>query len=204
MNDKDMYQEQRALGAQALVVGIDEVGRGSVAGPLTVAAVALPLDPQIAGLDDSKKLSAKRREALSAAIHDTALAIGIAHIDPGQIDSLGMSRCLRLAMLQALEQTGLEPDVLFIDGNPVHIHPAERAVVKGDGQIACIAAASIVAKVARDALMVEADSIYDGYGFAANKGYASAAHIQAIRQLGLSPIHRKTFCQNFFKQQLFI
>jgi ribonuclease HII len=199
----DMYLELEALGDGASVVGIDEVGRGSVAGPLTVAAVMLPLEPRIAGLDDSKKLSAKKRETLAATIREVAGAIGIAHISPQQIDKDGMARCLRIAMLEALAATGIEPDVLFIDGNPMHIHPAERCVVKGDGRIACIAAASIVAKVTRDALMTEASERYPGYGLASNKGYASAAHIKAIREMGLTEIHRRSFCGGFFQESLF-
>ncbi|MDR0888496.1 MAG: ribonuclease HII, partial [Coriobacteriales bacterium] len=98
--------------------------------------------------------------------------------------------------------TGLEPDLVLIDGNPVHIHERERCIVKGDGKVACIAAASIVAKVTRDAIMVKADAEYPGYGFSGNKGYASAAHIAAIRELGLTDFHRHTFCRNFFQQQM--
>ena len=200
---RSMYELQLQAGADAIVIGIDEVGRGSVAGPLTVVAVALPLEPMILGLNDSKKLSAARREELAVLIRTHALAVGIAHIAPDQIDSFGMSQCLRSAMVQALEATGLTADLVLIDGNPVHIHPRERAVVKGDGSVACIAAASIVAKVTRDAFMVEADALYPGYSFASSKGYASEEHIAAIKERGLSDIHRASFCQNFLQESLF-
>jgi ribonuclease HII len=198
-----LYEQQRQAGADACVIGVDEVGRGSVAGPLTVAAVALPLEPRIPGLNDSKKLSPARREELARAIEDVALAIGISHIEAPRIDRLGMAAALRAAMTQAIEVCQLDPDLVLIDGRPMHIHEKERCIVKGDARVACIAAASIVAKVTRDALMVAADDRFPGYGLAANKGYASAEHIRVIQERGLSPFHRVTFCQNFLQQQLF-
>jgi ribonuclease HII len=198
-----LYEQQYQAGAAACVIGVDEVGRGSVAGPLTVAAVCLPLEPPILGLDDSKKLPPKRREELSTQIHEHALAIGLAHIEPGIIDRIGMAAALRAAMAQAIEACGVEPDLVLIDGNPVHVHAKERNIVKGDAKVACIAAASIVAKVTRDALMVEADALYPGYGFASNKGYAAPDHIRAIQENGLTPFHRASFCGNFLQQQLF-
>jgi ribonuclease HII len=198
-----LYEQQYRAGAAARVIGVDEVGRGSVAGPLTVAAVSLPLEPPIFGLDDSKKLTAKRREELAVVIRESALAIGLAHIEPAIIDRIGMAAALRSAMVQAIEACGLDPDLVLIDGNPVHVHAKERNIVKGDAKVACIAAASIVAKVTRDALMVEADALYPGYGFASNKGYAAPGHIEAIREKGLTPFHRESFCRNFFQQSLF-
>ncbi|MDR0350599.1 MAG: ribonuclease HII [Coriobacteriales bacterium] len=198
-----LYEQQRQLGAAACVIGVDEVGRGSVAGPLTVAALALPLEPPIRGLDDSKKLSPARREELAQELRRYALAIGMAHIEADIIDRVGMAAALRAAMVQAIESCGLEPDLVLIDGRPVRVHPKERCIVGGDGSVACIAAASIMAKVTRDALMVAADADYPGYGFASNKGYASAEHIEAIQEKGLSPIHRKSFCHNFLQKSLF-
>jgi ribonuclease HII len=182
---------------------VDEVGRGSVAGPLTIAAVVLPFEPVILGLNDSKKLSPARREELAQQIHELATAVGISHIEPNVIDRDGMAASLRTAMAQAIEACQLEPDLVLIDGRPMRIHPRERCIVKGDSTVACIAAASIVAKVCRDALMVAADEAFPGYGFASNKGYASEEHIQAIREKGLTPFHRATFCRGFFQQQLF-
>jgi ribonuclease HII len=198
-----LYQAQLQLPPDAVVVGIDEVGRGAVAGPLTVAAVALPRHPQIYGLDDSKKLKPEVREALAAEIHAKAAHIGLAHVEPAVIDRVGMSKALRQAMLAALQSCGAEPDAVLIDGRPVNIHPKERCIVKGDGKVACIAAASIVAKVARDALMADLDASCPGYGFAQHKGYATERHVELIRKLGLSRHHRVTFCAHFLQESLF-
>ena len=193
-----LYARARELGGPGLVLGVDEVGRGSIAGPLTVAAVALPPEPRLLGLDDSKRLSRKRREELDERIRAIALAIGIFHVPPQAIDRLGMARAIRLAMAGAVRRASLaagrEADAVLIDGRPVGIHPSETCVVKGDATVAPIAAASIVAKVRRDAILVRADGVWPGYAFAASKGYASAAHIAAIRERGLTPYHRRTFC----------
>ena len=194
-----MYALERELGGDGVVVGVDEVGRGALAGPLTVAAVRLPASPIVWGLNDSKQLTPSRREALAAQIADVALAIGIAHVEPASIDALGMALSLRQAMARAVGDTGLDPDCVLIDGNPVHAHPAERCLVKGDARVASIAAASIVAKVTRDALMVAYDEEYPGYHLAKSKGYGSAEHIAAIRERGLTPIHRVSFCGNFLE-----
>lgn len=192
-----MYELQRTLGGDGLVVGVDEVGRGALAGPLTVGAVVLPQEPKVWGINDSKKLTPARREELAARIAEVAVAVGIAHIPPESIDAVGMSTALRMAMSQAIKDTGVEPDAVLIDGNPVHVHPLEKTLVKGDGRVACIAAASIVAKVTRDHIMIAYDSKYPQYHLAECKGYGSAEHIAAIRQYGLSPIHRASFCRNF-------
>ncbi|NTU88354.1 MAG: ribonuclease HII [Actinobacteria bacterium] len=197
-----LYTAQIEFGGTGMVVGIDEVGRGAVAGPLTVAAVVLPLEPLIIGLNDSKQLTPTRREELAREIKACALAIGIAHIAPEDIDACGMAASLRVAMLRALESTNVEPDSVLIDGNPMHLHKREISIVKGDGKIAAIAAASIVAKVTRDAIMVRADKDYPGYGFASAKGYASAEHIDAIKTLGLTDFHRASFCRGFLSEQL--
>jgi len=194
---REMYRLMDELSEGALAVGVDEVGRGPVAGPLTVCAVALPPEPIIWGLNDSKKLTPERREELAAQILQTATAVGIAHIEPAEIDACGMAASLRVAMRRAIADTGLDPQAVLVDGVPVHIHPGEVAVVHGDARVANIAAASIVAKVTRDAIMVAADEMYPGYSFAQAKGYASAEHIAAIKQRGLTPYHRASFCQNF-------
>ena len=194
-----MYEVQRAIAGGGVAIGVDEVGRGAIAGPLTVGAVVLPDDPVIWGINDSKQLTPARREVLAARIAEVAVAIGIAHIEPSSIDAVGMATALRMAMAQAVEQCGIDPDAVIIDGNPVHIHPKERTVVKGDATVACIAAASIVAKVTRDELMVALDDEFPGYHLAACKGYASPEHIEAIRERGLSKIHRVSFCGNFLE-----
>ncbi len=199
-----MYALMREMGGDGIVLGLDEVGRGSVAGPVTVCAVALPDDPKVWGVNDSKQLSPQRRGELAAKIRQVALAIGICHVPPARIDEVGMARALREAMLGAISDAGVEPDAVLIDGNPLHIHPKERTLVKGDARVACIAAASIVAKVTRDEMMVEYDEQYPGYHLAKSKGYASPEHIEAIREKGLTPIHRVSFCQNFLETaQLF-
>lgn len=195
-----MYQLQCELGGDGVVLGVDEVGRGALAGPLTVAAVALPADPIVWGVNDSKQLTPEKREILAARIADVAVAVGIAHVEPASIDAVGMSAALRVAMSRAIQDAGVEPDCVLIDGNPVHVHPKERTLVKGDARIACIAAASIVAKVTRDQIMVAYDELYPGYHLAECKGYGSAEHIAAIRERGLTPIHRVSFCGNFLEQ----
>ena len=196
-----MYALMRELGGEGIIVGVDEVGRGAVAGPLTVGAVVLPDDPVIWGINDSKQLTPGERETLAARIADVAIAIGIAHVEAESIDAVEMSCALRMAMAGAIEDTGVEPDCVLIDGNPVHVHPKEKTLVKGDARVACIAAASIVAKVTRDALMVSYEDEYPGYHLAESKGYGSPEHIAAIREKGLSKIHRASFCGNFLETQ---
>lgn len=194
-----MYARMRELGGAGVIVGVDEVGRGSVAGPLTVCAVCLPDEPRIWGVNDSKQLSPARREMLAVRIAETARAIGICHIPPERIDAIGTARSLREAVAGAVADTGLAPDCVLMDGNPLGAVPNERDVVHGDATVACIAAASIVAKVTRDELMVELDAEYPGYHLARSKGYASPEHIQAIRERGLTPVHRVSFCGNFLE-----
>jgi ribonuclease HII len=177
-----------------IVAGVDEVGRGALAGPLLVAAVVLKPLPRIPGLNDSKKLLAPRRQELAQQIQDQALAIGYGRIEAVDIDRQGISASLRQAMHLALDELGLELDQVLIDGNPVGVHPREQCIVKGDSKVASIAAASIVAKVQRDAWMVELDAEYPDYGFAANKGYGVAEHLRAIAEGGLTPHHRESFC----------
>ena len=196
-----MYAAMRDIGGPGVVVGVDEVGRGSVAGPLTVCAVCLPDEPMVEGLDDSKRLSPSRREIVAERVARTALAIGLCSVEAEEIDAIGMASALRKAVAGAVADTGLEPDCVLMDGNPLHAHPAERSVVHGDAKIACIAAASIVAKVTRDAHMVELDADYPGYHFAESKGYASPEHIAAIRERGLTSEHRVSFCGNFLETE---
>ena len=200
----------REVGGPGIVVGIDEVGRGALAGPLTVAAVALPDEPQGVGIDDSKKLSPKRREAMAAQIREVALGVGICHIPPDEIDACGMAASLRVCMGRALAAcerdiaargNGSGADAVLVDGNPIHLHANEKTIVKGDGKAACIAAASIVAKVTRDALMVEYAQSYPAYHFDSNKGYGSAAHIEALHELGPCELHRRSFLGNICGQQ---
>jgi ribonuclease HII len=189
--------ERRLAGARGLrVAGLDEVGRGALAGPLTCAAVVLPDSPRIVGLDDSKKLTPSRRESVARQIHECAVAVSVVHLEPARIDSAGMTRALAEAMLQALEGIG-HADYVLLDGLPLGL-PGEQAVVGGDARVAAIAAASVVAKVARDALMVELAEVHPGYGLSVNNGYGTADHLEALERLGPSPIHRRSFgpCAN--------
>jgi ribonuclease HII len=192
-----MYELQDELSEGGIALGVDEVGRGALAGPLTVCAVALPKEPIIWGINDSKQLTPERREVLAERIAEHAIAIGIAHIEPASIDAVGMGVAIRMGMSQAIENAGIEPHAVLIDGNPVHVHEREKTLVKGDARVASIAAASIVAKVARDDLMVAYAQDYPLYHLDSCKGYGSAEHIAAIREHGLSPIHRVSFCGNF-------
>src|SRR5690554_310540 len=176
------------------IAGVDEVGRGPLCGPVVTAAVILdPLRP-IAGLNDSKRLTEKTREALFDEIQEKALAWCIARADVEEIDRLNILQATMLAMQRAVEGLSIRPDLALIDGNrcPKLSMPSE-AVVQGDGLIAQISAASILAKVSRDREMVELDAIYPGYGIAKHKGYPTPAHLKALQELGPTPIYRRSF-----------
>lgn len=202
----DVQEEIARERGGGLVVGVDEVGRGPVAGPLAAGAVVLPPEPRIAGLNDSKQVPPAERERIAAEIKRVALAWAVAYVEPAAIDAHGMTASLRTAFRAAIdevEKAAGPVGVVLVDGNPIHCDPREVCIVKGDATCASIAAASIVAKVERDALMVRLDGEYPGYGFASNKGYASEDHIEAIRERGLSPVHRVSFCTRFTQQTLF-
>lgn len=175
------------------IAGVDEVGRGALAGPLTAAAVVLPESPRIDGLDDSKRLTPERREVLAEHVMSVAISVSISHVSPTEIDSIGIGNAVRRAMVLAIGQLPLAPDHVVVDGLPVGIAEQETAVVRGDGTVAAIAAASIVAKVARDALMRSLAVDYPRYGFDVNKGYGTSDHIDAITRHGLTPLHRRSF-----------
>lgn len=194
-----LYAKQRELtGCADFCIGVDEVGRGCVAGPLSVGAVVLPLEPMILGVKDSKKLTPRRREVLAQEIRHVAKAVSVVHVPPSVIDERGIMYALQYAMLSAVKQTGYaQVAPVLIDGRSLpHIAQA-TFVVKGDDAVAAIAAASIVAKVTRDKVMTHLARFLPAYHFASNKGYGTAEHIRAIREVGLSPYHRKTFCENF-------
>ena len=189
-----------------VAIGLDEVGRGPLAGPLAVGAVVLPEEPRIPGLNDSKKLSAAQREAVAAQVKEHALAWAVCYIEPHDIDAWGMTRSLKTAFaraVDAVEAQGIRASVLLLDGNPLRFDAREVNLVKGDGRCASIAAASIVAKVERDALMCRLAQDYPAYGFDQNKGYGSAFHMQALEAHGLSPVHRKSFCSFLEQPTLF-
>lgn len=183
------------------ICGVDEVGRGPLAGPVFTAAVILPKDCEILYINDSKKLSEKKREELFLEISEKAVAIGIGSCTPEEIDEFNIKQATRKAMLRAVENLDVKPGVVLVDAETItglDIH--QVPIIKGDAKSVSIAAASIIAKVTRDHLMEEYDRIYPQYGFASNKGYGSAAHMNAIREFGPCPIHRKSFIQNIISQ----
>lgn len=176
------------------IAGVDEAGRGPLAGPVVAAAVVLPPDTPIPGLNDSKALSEKRREALFKIIREVALAIGVGEASPEEIDKYNIRNATHRAMCKALHALDIPPDRVLVDGNAVPQSPfPERAIVGGDGASLSIAAASVIAKVTRDRAMVAYDARYPDYGFASHKGYGSADHLAALRKHGPCPIHRRSF-----------
>lgn len=176
------------------MAGIDEAGRGPLAGPVTAAAVILPAGLLISGVDDSKKLTADSRERLFDIIMTHARSVGVGIISPAEIDRINILQATRRAMLAAVQQLSPQPDYLLIDGiSTIDSKIPQKTIKKGDSLSLSIAAASIIAKVTRDRYMIEMDAKYPGYGFAGHKGYGSAAHLDAIRRLGPTPIHRLSF-----------
>lgn len=185
-----------------LVAGIDEVGRGPLAGPVVAAAVILPKEYKIEGVNDSKKLSAKKREELYDIILEKAVAYGIGVVSNERIDEINILQATYEAMREALSQ--LKPRAEYILADAVTIpmvSTPQRGIIKGDAKSMSIGAASIVAKVYRDRLMEAYEEVYPGYGFASNKGYGAAEHIEGIKKQGITPIHRRTFVKNFLPQE---
>ncbi len=178
-----------------LVAGIDEVGRGPLAGPVVACAVILDPNRPIAGLGDSKKLSEKKRDALSSLILANSLSVGIGIISPAQIDELNILQATFLAMKQAFEALSIKPNEIWVDGNQQipNLQISQKTFVGGDGLHECIMAASIVAKVHRDRLMSEYAALYPHYGFEKHKGYGTAVHLEALRMHGPCEIHRLSF-----------
>ena len=176
------------------VAGIDEAGRGPLAGPVMAAAVILPVGLTIIGVDDSKKLTPDKRDKLFDIIMAQALSVGVGVMTPADIDRINILQATRCAMLAAVLNLSQPPDYLLIDGiSAIDSSIPQKTIIKGDSLSLSIAAASIIAKVTRDREMIAMDATYPGYGFAGHKGYGSAAHMDAIKRLGPSPIHRLTF-----------
>jgi ribonuclease HII len=192
---RSLYDDERRRGrAGQIVAGIDEVGCGPLAGPVVAAAVVLRPGPPVRGLNDSKRLRPEEREALVGEIHDRAEAVAVAAASVAEIDRWNILGATRLAMQRAVAQLAPAPTFLLIDGRQVLSNGIpQTAIVKGDASRACIAAASIVAKIARDQMMREFDRLYPEYGFAVHKGYATAHHLAALDRYGPSPIHRRAF-----------
>nr|MBR6778052.1 ribonuclease HII [Clostridia bacterium] len=201
-NAEEKLQYERALlakGAQ-YIAGVDEVGRGPLAGPVVCAAVIMPLDEEsiIVGVDDSKKLSAKKREQLAEEIKKRALAYTIVEVSEKEIDEINILEATKLGMKRALETLSIPPETVLTDGNmTLDISFPQKSVIHGDALSYSIGAASIIAKVYRDNMMDEYAKQYPQYAFDSNKGYGTAAHIQAIKEYGLCPIHRRTFTKKF-------
>lgn len=195
MDEMDMYVFERTLaGEGTLFCGVDEAGRGPLAGPVCAAAVILPDCLVIPGLNDSKKLSEKKREELYEIITEKAVSFGIAFATVEEIETLNIKGAAYLAMARALEELDPKPALALVDGNDKNELPIPSVkVVKGDSRCASIAAASILAKVTRDRFMLELDEQYPQYGFRQHKGYGTAAHYAALREYGASPVHRPTY-----------
>lgn len=180
------------------VCGIDEVGRGPLAGPVVAGAVILPKDCQILYLNDSKQVSAKKRAELYDVIMAEAIAVGLGFVSPKRIDEINILQATYEAMREAIGKLSVHPDVLLNDAVTIpQLDIKQVPIIKGDAKSVSIAAASIVAKVTRDRMMEQYDEMFPGYGFASNKGYGAQGHIEAIKQLGATPIHRKSFIRNF-------
>ena len=197
-NAEEKLSFERALQAKGVkyIAGVDEVGRGPLAGPVVCAAVIMPLDEAsiIVGVDDSKKLSAKKREELSEKIKEKALCYTIVEVDEKTIDEINILEATKLGMKQAIETLSITPEMVLTDGNmTIDIALPQKSVIGGDALSYSIGAASIIAKVYRDNKMDEYAKDYPHYAFEKNKGYGTAAHIQGIKEHGLCPIHRKTF-----------
>ena len=200
MSELWKYEHAAAEKGYEVICGVDEAGRGPLAGPVCAAAVILPRDLEIEGLNDSKKLSDKRRRALYDIITEQAVAYGIALVDEKKIDEINILQATFFAMRQAVEQLAVKPSLALVDGNrePDFGDVPVQTIIKGDALSANIAAASILAKVTRDRFMEEQDEKYPQYGFAVHKGYGTQAHYAALREFGPSPIHRMTFLKKFY------
>lgn len=193
-----MKEYEHIYEACSFICGIDEAGRGPLAGPVVAGAVILPKDCQILYLNDSKKVSEKKRELLFDEICEKAVSYGVGVVGPGRIDEINILQATYEAMREAVSQLDPVPEILLNDAVTIPgIDIMQIPIVKGDAKSVSIAAASILAKVTRDRMMAEYDALYPEYGFAKHKGYGTAVHIQAIRDHGPCPIHRNTFIRNF-------
>ena len=198
MRLEDMRSFEHKYSTYSLICGIDEAGRGPLAGPVVAGAVILPKDCEILYLNDSKKLSPAKREALYEEIMEKAEAVGVGMASPARIDEINILQATYEAMREAVDNLGVTPELLLNDAVTIpDVSIPQVPIIKGDAKSVSIAAASIIAKVTRDRLMVQYDEILPGYGFARHKGYGSKDHIEAIRRLGPTPIHRQTFIKNF-------
>lgn len=200
MTDYQFENAARSEGFSA-VCGIDEAGRGPLAGPVFAAAVILPENCSIEGINDSKKLTPKKREILFDEIRAGALSYGIGFATEQEIDSINILQATFLAMKRAFDAMNIRADLALVDGNRMpNLGVETRTIVRGDALSASIAAASILAKVSRDRLLCEIDRIYPQYGFAKHKGYGTAYHVEMLQKYGPCPVHRKTFLKKIFAE----
>ncbi len=189
---------EREYASYHSICGIDEVGRGPLAGPVVAAAVILPKECDILYINDSKKLSEKKREELYDEIMEKSLAVGIGLVSPERIDEINILQATYEAMRKAINNLSILPDILLNDAVTIPgVSYPQVPIIKGDAKSISIGAASIVAKVTRDRLMVEYDKVFPQYGFASNKGYGARTHIEALKEYGPTPIHRRSFIKNF-------
>ena len=186
--EKELYKQ-----GLTFIAGVDEVGRGPLAGPVVAAAVILPKDCKIRGLNDSKKISKKKHLEIFQVVQEQALSIGIGFMDNHIIDQVNIYEATKLAMKEAISQLSPQPEHLLIDAMKLELPISQTSIIKGDANSLSIAAASIVAKVTRDNLMKDYDSQYPGYDFVANAGYGTAKHLEGLDKLGVTPIHRTSF-----------
>lgn len=194
---KEMKRYEEKYSSFTYICGIDEVGRGPLAGPVVAGAVILPKDCDILYLNDSKQLSEKKREELYDIIMEKAISVGLGYVSPERIDEINILQATYEAMREAISKLSPQPDLLLNDAVTIpKIAIRQVPIIKGDAKSISIAAASIVAKVTRDRLMVDYDSVFPEYGFASNKGYGAAVHLDALRKYGPTPIHRKSFIKN--------
>ena len=194
----NLQSYEREYGAYGYICGIDEVGRGPLAGPVVAGAVILPKNCDILYINDSKQLSEKKREELYDIIMEKAIACGIGYATPERIDEINILQATYEAMRQAIANLSVQPDLLLNDAvNIPQVNIRQIPIIKGDAKSISIGAASIIAKVTRDRLMIEYSKVFPEYDFAGNKGYGSASHIDALKKFGPTPIHRKSFIKNF-------
>ena len=196
--DNLTYERKHQENGLKFVAGVDEVGRGPLAGPVVCCAVIMPTDDIIEGVTDSKKLSEKKRERLAEIIKSKAIALSIYQIEESEIDSLNILEAVKKCMVCAVEGLSVKPDVTLVDGVDTHLPINAEYVIKGDLKSYTIGCASIVAKVYRDKLMTEYAKEFPEYGFEKHKGYGTKAHIEKIKEIGPCRLHRKTFIKNFW------
>lgn len=195
--DKLQYEKEFLKKGYTLIGGVDEVGRGPLAGPVVCASVIMPLDDIIEGVDDSKKLSKKKRELLYDKIIEKAISYSIKQVEPSVIDEINILNATKQCMKNAIETLSIKPNVVLIDAVKLDLNVETFSIIKGDLKSYTIGCASIIAKVYRDRLMEEYSKIYPEYGFEKHSGYGTKQHITAIKEIGACPIHRKTFIKNF-------